>query len=94
MNEQPTATFQRAIKTTHGCGSQLRELVRVSEQFEGKTVWRGEVVVFDLIGHPTAVTCYAWSVDEEITAVLHEGPVDSPQAAVRAAVVEQYQRLD
>ena len=89
MNEQPTATFQRAIKTTHGCGSQLRELVRVSEQFEGKTVWRGEVVVFDLIGHPTALTCYAWSVDSRVTALLHEGPVDSPQAAVRAAIVEE-----
>ncbi len=50
MNEQPTATFQRAIKATHGCDSELRELVRVSEQFEGVTVWKGEVVVFDLIG--------------------------------------------
>ena len=29
---------------------------------------------------------YAWSVDGRVTAVLHEGPVDSPQAAVRTAI--------
>ena len=48
-------------------------------------VWEGEVLVFDLIRHPTAATAYAWSVGQQVTAVLHEGPVDSPQAAVTAA---------
>ena len=94
MNEQPIATFQKAIEATHGCRSDLRERVHVSESFEGEPTWEGEVLVFDLIGHPTVLTCYAWSVDEQVTAVLHEGPVDSPQAAVRAAIVEQYHRLD
>lgn len=28
-------------------------------------------------------------VDEEVTAVLHQGPVDGPRAAVRAAIVER-----
>ncbi len=36
------------------------------------------------------VTCYAWSVDGRVTAVLREGPVDSPQAAVRAAIVAEH----
>ena len=94
MNEQPIATFQKAIQATHGCDSELRERVLVQEVFETQPVWEGEVLVFDLIGHATATVCYAWSVETEITAVLGEGPVDSPEAAVRASVVEHFQQLD
>ncbi len=90
MNELPIPTFQKAIQATHGCRSELRERVRVSEEYRGETVWEGDVLVFDLIGHPTTLTCYAWSVDQHVTAVLYEGPVDSPQAAVRAAIVEEH----
>ena len=57
------------------------------ETFQGQEVWRGEVLVFELLDHPTASKCYAWSVDQKVTAVLHEPPVDSPLAAVRAAIV-------
>ncbi len=89
MNELQISTFQEAILATHGCRSDLRERVRLREEFQGELVWEGEVLVFDLIGHPTALTCYAWSADSRVTAVLHEGPVDSPQAAVRAAIVEE-----
>ncbi len=94
MNEQPIPTFQKAIQAKHGCGAELRERVAVCEVFEGETVWEGEVLVFDLFGHPTAIACYAWSVDQQVTAVLHEEPVDSPQAAVRAALVEQFKSRD
>ena len=31
--------------------------------------------------------CYAWEVDGEVTAVLHTGPVESPQDAVRASIM-------
>ena len=53
----------------------------VVEKVEGETVWEGEVLVFALRDHPTAHLCYAWEVDGQVTAVLHEGPVDSPLAA-------------
>ena len=62
------------------------------ETFQGATVWEGEVLVFQLQGHPTAQRCYAWEVDGEVTAVLGEGPVDGPQAAVRAAIMEEGNR--
>ena len=94
MNEQPIATFQKAIQATHGCQSEHIDTVHVVETFKGKTVWEGEVLVFDLIRHPTATTAYAWSVGSRVTAVLDEGPVDSPQAAVRAAIANQHLRLD
>ena len=42
-----------------------------------------------LLDHPTATRCYAWEVDGEVTAVLHAGPVDGPQAAVRAAIMAE-----
>ena len=90
MNEIDVFAFQRAIRETHGSRSQLIERVSVVETFEGGTVWEGEVLVFDLIDHPTAQYCYAWEVDGQVTTVLHTGPVNSPLAAVRAAIVSDY----
>ncbi len=90
MNELQISTFQKAILATHGCRSELRERVWVSEEYKGETVWEGDVLVFDLVGHPTSLTCYAWSVDQQVTAVLYEDMVDSPQAAVRAAIVAEH----
>ena len=50
----------------------------------------GEVLVFDLVEHPTARKCYAWEVDSEVRVVLHEGPVEGPLAAVRASIVSDH----
>ena len=45
----------------HNCGATWRETVPVHEVFHGKTVWQGEVEVFDLNGHPKAKRAYGWS---------------------------------
>ncbi len=93
MNELPLPTFEYAIQARHGARSKLRERVRVREEFfQGRTVWEGEVLVFNLFDHPTAKTCYAWSVDQRVTAVLAEGPVDSPRAAVQAAIAGEHEK--
>ncbi len=92
MNDIPLARFQDAIRATHGTQSQLLTRESVVEEFEGETVWAGEVLVFALKGHPTAHLCYAWEVDGKVTAVLGEPPIDSPQAAVRAAIVSDARR--
>ena len=89
VNEFSPEAFEDAIKETHGAKAQLLTLEPVIEKFEGKTVWEGEVLVFALKGHPTAKLCYAWEVDGKVTAVLHQGPVDSPLAAVRAAILSE-----
>ena len=47
------------------------------------------MLVFELEGHQTATLCYAWEVDGKVTAVLHEPPVNSSLAAVRAAIVAE-----
>jgi hypothetical protein len=51
-----------------------------------------------MTGHPTATRAYAWSspiegsTKQRFFAVLHQPPVDSPQAAVRAAIVAEHKR--
>ncbi len=95
MAEVPTETLIEAIRNLHGCDSVWVESVPVQEMFKGQIVWEGEVQVFDLKDHPTSKRCYVWShaVDDSekrrFVAVLHAGPVASPQAAVRAAIAQE-----
>lgn len=87
--------LQDVIRKLHGVESKHVESVPVTETFQGKTVWEGIVEVFDLIGHPRANRIYAWAHDTDgqkkrhIT-VFHLAPVDSPQAAVKAAIIQEY----
>ena len=86
--------LQEAIKNMHGCDSTWVEAVPVKETFKGRTVWDGVVQVFNLIDHESP-RCYAWShaVDgsdkRRFVAVLHQEPVTSPEAAVRASIIQQ-----
>ena len=94
MAEVSMEALEKAIRDLHGCDAAWVEAVPVKETFQGQTVWEGTVQVFELIGHPTAKRCYAWSHATEgekrrFVAVLHQGPVDSPVAAVRAAIVQE-----
>jgi hypothetical protein len=98
MSEVPIDALREAIRNLHGCESLWVESAPVKETFEGQIVWEGAVQVFDLIGHPTAKRCYAWSYEtgegskRRFIAVPHQGPVDSPQAAVKAAIVQEYRQ--
>lgn len=87
------ARLQAAVSQLHNCGAVWRESVPVTEIFRGKTLWRGEVEVFDLAGHPKARRAYGWShpegqdsKGERFVAVLELPPVDSPQTAVKMAI--------
>ncbi len=79
------------IRRLHGAEAILIERVRVTEYFEGKRVWAYEVLVFELLGHPTACCCYAWEVDGEMIAILGEGKVKSALDAVRAWIMARRQ---
>ena len=89
MNKLPISTFKHTIQDTHGVWSQLISRERVVETFKGEIVWEGEVLVFELLDHPTALRCYAWESEGWVTAVLHAGPVDSPVKAVRASILSE-----
>jgi hypothetical protein len=89
--------LQDVIRRLHGVESQHIESVPVKETFQGKTVWEGVVEVFELRGHPKAPKVYAWAHDTDDpkkprrhVTVLHIAPVDSPIAAVRASIVQDY----
>lgn len=96
VSEVSIEALAKAILDLHNCKAIWIESVPVKETFEGETVWEGVVQVFDLIDHPKAKRCYAWSHDLDISkkrrffAVLHQGEVDSPEKAVRAAIVQEH----
>lgn len=96
MIEVKVSELKKAVEGTHGGKAKFKEIVPVSETFQGKPVWEGIVHVFELKGHPKASLCYAWSSEIEGTkkrrfyTVLHIPPVASPLDAVRAAIVEEY----
>ncbi len=96
MADVPILALQDSIRSLHGCESTYLETVRVIEDFEDQRGWEGNVYVFALADHPTAKKCYAWTHfvgDTErrrFETVLHEPPVNSPQEAVRAALVQEY----
>ncbi|HJT24852.1 MAG TPA: hypothetical protein VJ873_09760, partial [bacterium] len=66
--------------------------VPIHESFQGKTIWKGEVEIFDVEGHPEAKRCYGWGFKEEkgkteFVTVLELPPVTSPETAVRAYLI-------
>mgnify|MGYP001587094712 CR=1 FL=1 len=70
------------------------ETVSVHEVFQGRTVWKGDVEVFDLIGHPKANRCYGWTYGqpEKFITILGVPPVDSAQSAVKIGVAFQIKK--
>ena len=92
MDPAGLPALEEAIRHLHGAEPTWVESVAVRETHNGQTIWDGEVQVFDLRGHSYAWRCYAWShattgEKRRFVAVLHEGPIDSPVKAVRAAIV-------
>jgi hypothetical protein len=90
------ARLQIAVSQLHNCGAAWRESVPVREVFQGKTIWQGEVEVFDLNGHPKAKRAYGWShpegddnKGERFVAVLEIPPVISPETAVKVAIAAE-----
>jgi len=93
-NQDYLDRLQLIIERLHDCGANHRETVAVQEVSQGRTVWKGEVEVFDLYGHDKAKMCYAWShregkgnTHEQLVTVLQIPPVISPETAVRASII-------
>lgn len=92
--EASHSELKQAIEFQHGGTATLAQSVPVKETFEGKTVWEGVVHVFDLADHPKATRAYAWSYElpdgkRRFFAVLQIPPINTPQDAVRAAIVAE-----
>ena len=64
------------------------------ETFKGRLYGKALFKVFDLHGHITVSRSYASSHattedKRRLVAVLHQGPVDSPERALRAAIAKR-----
>ena len=95
MTEVSPSELKKAVESQHGGFAHYVQSVPVTETHGGETVWNGMVAVFDLKSSPSGCNrAYAWSYETEggkrrFFAVLHTGPIDSPVAAVRAAIVAE-----
>ena len=93
--ENYLARLQLAIEHAHQCRATWRYSEPVQEVFRGKTVWQGDVEVFDLGGHPEAKRCFAWSHNqgrddksERFVALLGIAPIESASTAVRVQIIK------
>ena len=101
-DEQYISDLQHVILSLHEVGSTHLGGVRVKlVNPNNEPFWDGTVEVFDLHNHPKSPKVYAWSHSTDDPAnpkrhvtVLHIGPVTSPQAAVRAAIVQEYRNAN
>ena len=91
--------IQKAIEQKEKCRATHVHSTPVIEKHEGETVWGGVVETFDLDGHTTAKRAYAWERhkdergDAEYTVVLGLPPVNSPNDAVKAAIMATWKNL-
>ncbi|MFL5512391.1 MAG: hypothetical protein ACJ8CN_08145 [Gemmatimonadales bacterium] len=87
MNDTEIAELKTAVERAHRCPATYRASERVREQSQ-----EFEVALFDILGHPRALLCYAWfSNGSSPTAprtctVLREGPIHTSVDAVRFAL--------
>ena len=92
-NKEYLERLQLAVEHLHKCKAVHVETVPVREVFQGKTIWQGNVEVFDLTGHPKAKRAYGWSHPEgkdnngeRFVAVLEIPPVVSAETAVKISI--------
>lgn len=93
-NPQYLDNLKRAILQQHGCEATYLESVNTLDTFEGQTVWRGIVAVFQIINHPKATRCYAWdrwlpNGKKCYVTVLGIPPIGSPRKAIEAAIIPE-----
>jgi hypothetical protein len=86
--------LKQVIFHLHGVDSRHARSVPVEEVFEGKTLWKGDVEVFELTGHPKAKRAYGWSYGdpEEFITILELPPVTDAQSAVKVGVAYQVKK--
>ena len=85
------------IRAGDGVESRHVRSVPLHETHRGRTVWEGVVDVFELDRNPKATHAYAWSYEGDTgkpvdVVVLGVSPIDSPEKAVKAAVVAKIKR--
>ena len=88
------------IRKLHGTEATHVGTVPITDNHAGKTVWEGEVEVFD-IDHPQTSRVYAWAHDTDDpeqprrhVTVLHVPPATSPRKAVQLSIVKDFREAE
>lgn len=92
--------LKRAIRHIYNYKVSHAGEVAVIEKHGSNTVWGGIVHIFKIKDHPKTDTCYAWaspiegSAKMKYYAALKILPIDSPEKAVRAAIIQDYKKTN
>src|ERR1039458_5274553 len=95
MIEVSQDELKQAVESQYGGTATFVESVPVMEQFLGETAFSGSVAIFCLQDSTSGATrAYAWEQDrpddkKRYATALHIAPIDSPAAAVMAAIVAE-----
>ena len=94
VNKDYIERLKQVIFHLHKSGAIHVGSVPVEEIFRGKTLWKGDVEVFDLTGHPKAKRCYGWTYGEpeEFITILELPPVTDARSAVKVGVAYQIKK--
>ena len=94
MNGDDIGGLKSAVEREHRAPATFRTTERVRETVDGNPL-ELDVAVFDILGHPRALICYAWhapirrSDQTRPITVLREGLIRSSLDAVRFALDEE-----
>ena len=93
-NKDYIERLKQVIFHLHKASPTWVDSVPVEEIFHGKTLWKGDVEVFDLTGHPKAKRCYGWSYEEpeQFITILELPPVIDAKSAVKVGVSYQIKK--
>ena len=87
MTETEITDLKVAVERAHRCPATYRTTERVREGNQ-----QFEVALFDILGHPRVLLCYAWfepaggSGKRRAITALREGPLHTSADAVRSAL--------
>jgi hypothetical protein len=90
--------MEASIRQKLKCHITHWKTVPVHERLAEKTIWQGNIEVFELEGHAEAKKCYAWFYYEQgksvrYVVVLESRLVKSPEEAVKSAIFFDVQPL-
>jgi len=94
MNQDDIVGLKSAAEREHRSPATFRTTEWVRETIDGNAL-QLEVAVFDILGHPRALICYAWNAPipgsdkTRPVTVLREGLIRSSLDAVRFALEEE-----
>ena len=85
--------LKEIIEREYSTSAKHVETVAVHEEFDGETVWDGEVEVFEVPEFANADHVFAWEFEdngEQQVTVAQIPPATTPENAVKAYLVSQY----